>query len=141
MSKKVLLVGHCGPDSSYLRLAVRSADPAAQILAADAPGELDAALAQGIDLVLLNRELGYDFEPMVGVDLIARLKQSHPGLKTMLISNYADAQAAAVAAGAVPGFGKREIGSPRAMQLLRSALQSEHEPSPPSSTPVVDSKA
>lgn len=141
MSKKVLLVGHCGPDSSYLRLAVRSADPAAQILAADAPGELDAALAQGIDLVLLNRELGYDFEPMVGVDLIARLKQSHPGLTTMLISNYADAQAAAAAAGAVPGFGKREIGSPRALQLLRSALRSEREPSPPSITPVVDSKA
>jgi hypothetical protein len=40
----------------------------------------------------------------------------------MLVSNYAEAQAAAVAAGAVPGFGKREIGQPRVAQLIREAL-------------------
>jgi hypothetical protein len=40
----------------------------------------------------------------------------------MLVSNYPDAQAAAVAAGAVPGFGKREIGTPRVAQVIREAL-------------------
>jgi hypothetical protein len=40
----------------------------------------------------------------------------------MLVSNYADAQQAAVAAGALPGFGKREIGTPKVKELLRSAL-------------------
>ena len=40
----------------------------------------------------------------------------------MLVSNYHDAQQAAVAVGAVPGFGKRELGTPKAAQLLREAL-------------------
>jgi hypothetical protein len=40
----------------------------------------------------------------------------------MLVSNYAEAQAAALAAGAAPGFGKREIGTPKVKELLRSAL-------------------
>jgi hypothetical protein len=40
----------------------------------------------------------------------------------MLVSNYADAQAAAVAAGALSGFGKREIGNPKVKQLLENAL-------------------
>ena len=35
MSKKVLLVGHCGPDSSYLRMAVKRAVPEVDILMAD----------------------------------------------------------------------------------------------------------
>jgi hypothetical protein len=41
----------------------------------------------------------------------------------MLVSNYADAQQAAVAAGALPGFGKRELGTPRVSQLIRDALK------------------
>jgi hypothetical protein len=45
----------------------------------------------------------------------------------MLVSNYPDAQAAAVAAGALPGFGKRELGSARIPELIRSALQGEPE--------------
>jgi hypothetical protein len=40
----------------------------------------------------------------------------------MLVSNYADAQADAVKAGALPGFGKRELGSPKVVQLLKEAL-------------------
>ena len=43
-------------------------------------------------------------------------------VKMMLVSNYPDAQAAAVEAGALPGFGKRDIGSPRVKELLRQAL-------------------
>jgi hypothetical protein len=38
------------------------------------------------------------------------------------VSNYPDAQAAAVAAGGMPGFGKREIGTPRVGQVIRDAL-------------------
>jgi two-component system, chemotaxis family, chemotaxis protein CheY len=39
-----------------------------------------------------------------------------------LITNYPDVQAAAIAAGAVPGFGKRDIGSPHARELIREAF-------------------
>ena len=123
MSKKIALVGHCGPDSSYLRMTVmKAAGKDAQILMADDDSELQAALQQGVDLILFNRELGYGFEEKMGVDAIKRLKGAYPGIKTMLVSNYAEAQAAAVANGAVPGFGKREIGSPRVLEVIREAL-------------------
>src|SRR3954469_20023674 len=103
MSKKVLLVGHCGPDSSYLKSAVKSADRGVSILMADDQQELRSALDQGgIDLILFNRELGYGFDEKYGVDVIKYLSGNYPSMKMMLVSNYSDAQSAAVAAGAVP---------------------------------------
>jgi CheY-like chemotaxis protein len=120
--KKVVLVGHCGADSSYLRIAVASAGAAVSVVAADDQESLGVALQNGVELVLINRVLDWGFDEQEGVALIARLRQTYPQIKTMLVSNYADAQAAAVAAGALPGFGKREIGSPRVKELLKSAL-------------------
>ena len=121
--KKVVLVGHCGADSSYLRIAVHSAGAAGvSVVAADDQESLDAVLQNGAELVLINRVLDWGFDAEEGVALIARLRQTHPHVKTMLISNYAESQAAAVAAGALPGFGKREIGTPKVKQLLQDAL-------------------
>ena len=121
-AKKVLLVGHCGPDSSFLKMAVRNAGKDVTVLMADDAKELRAALDGGVDLILFNRELSYGFDEDLGVDVIKWLRPNYPSLKMMLVSNYPDAQAAALAAGALPGFGKREIGSPRVTQLLRDAL-------------------
>ncbi len=122
MGKTVVLVGHCGPDSSFLRMAVSSAERAAKIVMADDAREMKAALDGGADLVLLNRELGWGFEQPLGVDVIKSVRTRYPNTKFMLVSNYPDAQAAAVAAGGLPGFGKREIGQPRVVQLIREAL-------------------
>jgi len=125
MSKKIVLVGHCGPDSSYLRMTVmKAAGSGTQILMADDDSELKDALEQGADLILFNRELGYGFQDKMGVDAIKRLRTTHPAVKSMLVSNYADAQAQALANGALPGFGKREIGSPRVLEVIRAALES-----------------
>ncbi len=122
MAKKIALVGHCGPDSSYLRMAVSSADRSVQIMTADDSGELSHILAQGVDLLLFNREMPYGFDDDEGVNLIRKLRSAHPTVKTMLVSNYPEAQAAAIAAGAMPGFGKREIGTKRVAEVLREAL-------------------
>jgi hypothetical protein len=122
MSSKIVLVGHCGPDSSYLRQVVMKAAKDVRILMADDDAELAGALEEGVDLILFNRELGYGFAEPMGVDVIKRLHAQLPNLKTMLVSNYAEAQTAAVANGALPGFGKREIGTPRVIELLRGAL-------------------
>jgi hypothetical protein len=130
MPKKIALVGHCGPDSSYLRMTVMKAATGAQILMADDDSELQNVLVQGVDLLLFNRELGYGFSEPMGVDAIKRLRGQNPSLKMMLVSNYADAQAAAVANGALPGFGKREIGSPRVIELLKGALADAPTPAP-----------
>ena len=59
---------------------------------------------------------------------MSALGSSHsPSLKMMLVSNYPEAQQEAIVAGALPGFGKREIGSRRVVDLLRTALKTEAE--------------
>ena len=62
MSKKVALVGHCGPDSSYLRMAVSKALRDAKVVAADDDSELKQLLTDGVDLLLFNRILDYGFK-------------------------------------------------------------------------------
>ena len=126
--KKVALVGHCGPDSSFLRITVRKAHPEVDVIMVDDDRDLQRALADGVELLLLNRELSWGFHDTLGVDLIKRLKDQKIDVKTMLVSNYAEAQQEAVAAGALPGFGKRELGSPRILTLIRGAL--EEAPAP-----------
>lgn len=121
--KRVALVGHCGPDASYLRLAVSRAVKDARIVAAEDEQELASQLAEGVDLLLFNRQLDFGFDTTEGIELIRRLRGRHPHTKMILISNHPEAQQAAVAAGALPGFSKREIGSPRVTELLRDAMK------------------
>lgn len=125
MSRKIALVGHCGPDSSYLRMAVLKAMPGAEIYSADDDHELTELLGVGMDLLLFNRELGYGFDEKRGVEAIKTLHKRLPHVRMMLVSNYPDAQAAAVANGAQPGFGKREIGSAKVLEAIQSALEPE----------------
>jgi CheY-like chemotaxis protein len=124
MSKRrvVALVGHCGPDSSYLRMTVSSAIKDVTVATAYDEPSLNKILEQGVDLLLLNRQLDYGYSADEGVELIKQLRAKHPGLKMMLVSNYEEAQEAAVQAGALAGFGKRELGTPRVKELLRSAV-------------------
>jgi CheY-like chemotaxis protein len=125
MPKKIALVGHCGPDSSFLRIAVSKAERDAVVLAVDDDSDLKRVLNDGVDLLLLNRQLDYGFDEREGVALIRKIRANYPNVKTMLVSNYPEAQAAAVAEGALPGVGKREIGTPKVNELLRSALRQE----------------
>ncbi len=120
--KKVVLVGHCGPDSSYLRIAVAKAGRDVKVLSADDSDGLKRLLDEGVDLLLFNRQLDFGFDEHEGVALIHNLRLKYPKLKTMLVSNYPEAQDAAVRAGALPGFGKREMSTPRVPALIRSAL-------------------
>lgn len=125
MGKKVVLVGHCGPDSSYLRMMVAAAEKGTVVVAADEEQALADKIREGADLLLFNRLIDYGFDEETGVELIKRLKAKHPGLKMMLVSNYPEAQAEAVDAGALPGFGKRELGSSKVTAILREALASQ----------------
>ncbi len=122
MPKKVALIGHCGPDSSYLRSTVSGIDRGVQVTSADDDQSLSRILKDGVDLLLFNRLLDYGFEETEGVAVIRKLRTLYPNVKMMLVSNYVESQAEAVAAGALPGFGKRELGSPKVKQMLRDAL-------------------
>jgi hypothetical protein len=120
--KKVVLVGHCGPDSSYLRMSVQRAGRDVVVLMADDDKHLAEIIDSGADLLLVNRTLDYGFEDESGVALIGKLRAVQPNLRAMLVSNYPEAQAEAVANGALPGFGKRELGTPRVTEIIRGAL-------------------
>lgn len=122
MSKRVALVGHCGPDSSFIRLAVARALPGATIMSVDDDAELKKTLEQGVELVLFNRLLDFGFDETEGVAVIRRLNGYFPKTRMMLVSNFPESQAEALQAGALPGFGKRELGTPRVTQLLKDAL-------------------
>lgn len=125
MTKNVVLVGHCGADSAYLRIAVQGVAKGVSILSADEETQLNEFIAKGADLLLVNRQIDYGFPTYEGIELIRSLKSAHPSLKTMLVSNYEEAQEAAIKAGALPGFGKREIGTDKVRDRLREALMGE----------------
>lgn len=121
----VALVGHCGPDAFALRSAVRRFAPGAQIVAISGDAELDAALgdAGGPALVLLvNRVLDGDFENPSGIGVMRRAASARRRTAVMLISNLPEAQAEAVAVGAVPGFGKRDLNTDKARDALNRAV-------------------
>lgn len=122
MPKTVTLVGHCGPDSSFLRMAVSGAAPRALVTMADTDAELAAAIEAGSDLLMFNRVLEVGFKDSDGTELLRRVKMQHPEQKVMMISNFPETQQEAEAAGALPGFGKREIGSEPVKQRIASAL-------------------
>jgi DNA-binding NarL/FixJ family response regulator len=122
MIRRIALVGHCGADASFLRIAVSSATKGTAVVSANDDAALKDLLEGSVDLLLINRQLDWGFKTEEGIELIRHLRAAHPSLKMMLVSNYPDAQAAAVEAGALPGFGKREIGTPRVKQMIAAAL-------------------
>ena len=125
MSKHVVLVGHCGPDSSYLRMTISRVSREISVSMVDDDADLQKVIDGGAALLLVNRQLDYGFKESEGVELIARLHGAHPNLKMMMVSNFPESQAEALAAGALPGFGKRELGSERVASLIREALAME----------------
>ena len=102
---KVVLVGHCGFDASQLSRIVRAAAPDAEIAHADSDAAVEVHGSSA--LFLVNRALSGRFSAPDGVALIASVRATH-GAPCMLISNYEDAQARAMEAGALPGFGKAD---------------------------------
>jgi hypothetical protein len=117
---RIVLVGHCVPDSYALKAAIAAALPGATVdFATNDTLATDAASTA--DLLLINRILEGDFENESGIDLITKLGTLGRA-KLMLISNYADAQAKAEQAGAQPGFGKRALYSEQSRTRVRAAL-------------------
>ena len=117
---QIVLVGHCGPDSYALRNAVSRYVPGASVEFAPDETALQRALPTAT-LLLVNRVLDGDYALESGIDLIRGLTgAARP--KAMLISNYTDAQKEAVDAGALPGFGKRDMNSEEARQKVLEAV-------------------
>jgi CheY-like chemotaxis protein len=72
----------------------------------------------GYDVVLVNRVLAADDSS--GLDVIEDLLSAKTSVPIMLVSDFTDAQDAAVALGAVRGFGKADLGDPATLELVAS---------------------
>ena len=125
-SYRVLSVGQCGFDHARLSQYLKSAFNA-QVQRADTAAQALQSLREGgrYDVVLVNRV--FDLDAARGLDLIRAIVDDPATnqVPVMLVSNYPEAQQAAVEAGAREGFGKAELGTPRVRTLLSSVLHGE----------------
>lgn len=122
MPKTVLSVGQCRPDNAAIGHFLKS-NFDVQVLTSDLPADTQATInSQQIDLVLINRKLDADYSD--GMDILKSLKadESTSAIPVMLVSNFAEWQEKAVAAGAVYGFGKAELTSAETIERVQSAL-------------------
>jgi two-component system chemotaxis response regulator CheY len=125
MAKRILTVGHCGYDHGNIAAVLQKHFDAA-VDRVDSATEAVTSLQQAhYDLVLVNRV--FDANGDSGLKLINRLKADSTLKNTpvMLISNYPDAQADAQAAGALPGFGKKQIGKSQLVEHFKQFLVGE----------------
>jgi two-component system chemotaxis response regulator CheY len=122
MKKHVLDVGQCQMDHGALRRLIEGKF-AADVTQAQSAGQALAQLrAAQFDLVLVNRKL--DVDDSDGLEIIRQIKADPQlaGVNVMLVTNYAEHQEQAVAAGAAPGFGKAELMQPSTLERLKPFL-------------------
>lgn len=122
MPTTVLSIGQCRPDSAAIQHYLQSTFGAEVITADTAAASLKLLQTRNFDLVLINRVL--DADGSSGMDILKaiRLNEAWDTLPVMLVSNYPEWQQAAVAAGALPGFGKAELNRRETKEKLGAVL-------------------
>lgn len=122
-TRTIVLVGHCAPDMFMLKSAIGRAAADSPIVTVNDAQSLEEYL-NNESVLLVNRELDGSFNTKNGIELIEQIaKQENPPI-SMLISNYEESQAEAVAAGARKGFGKSELYDESTTKALREAVSS-----------------
>ena len=122
MGKRVLDVGNCDVDFSRFANLVRNHFQADVQQA----HSLEAAIAElrqrDFQLVTVNRV--FDRDRSDGMELLKAMKADArlSDIPVMLITNYSDHMSAAVAAGAIQGFGKAQLRESSTLEVLRPFL-------------------
>lgn len=120
MSKRVLSVGNCSYDHGNLeKMLTKHFD--VEVDAAD-HGVIARQLlnAKQYHLVIVNRV--FDSNQDSGIEFIKQIHENTAQTPKMLISNYEVYQHEAMAAGAVKGFGKSNLGKPEVIELMKKYL-------------------
>jgi DNA-binding NarL/FixJ family response regulator len=112
---RVLSVGQCSGDDYRIARALQALPEIHIDSAATAEDAFALLRERSYDVVLVNRILNGDGSSGMDFIALAHAKNRHP---FMLVSDYEDAQAQAVAHGAVQGFGKSDLS--KAATLLRT---------------------
>lgn len=120
---RVLDVGQCDFDHSNIGKMLVEQFGAVVDRAHNTDEAVKAISENRYDIVMVNRI--FDADGAEGTELIEKLKTDESTRRTtvMLVSNYAEAQDAAVALGAERGFGKDAIGDPGTIQCLAAFLR------------------
>jgi CheY-like chemotaxis protein len=123
MPKRVLDVGQCGPDHAAIRRFFAANFDDVEIEQTQGADDTLASLRhRHFDLVLVNRKLDEDYSD--GIEIVRMIKRDPAiaAVPVMLITNYPEHQEAAIAAGAVHGFGKLEYELPATKEKIAAAL-------------------
>jgi hypothetical protein len=124
MGKRILIVGHCNMDGPRLLKEISAKFPGCDVKRVNGEDRLRVECERGADLLLINRE-PVGFAEKTGLDLVRETREQFPGCRVMLVSDYPDAQQEAERAGAVPGFGKSQMGTEALVGRVREALGAE----------------
>jgi two-component system chemotaxis response regulator CheY len=122
-TKRVLDVGQCGPDHATIRRYLTNNFDCEIAQANDAAEALAQLRSARFDLVLVNRKLDIDYSD--GIEVIRQIK-ADPAIAevpVMLVTNYPEHQHAAIAEGAIQGFGKLEYDKPETRKRLAAVLE------------------
>ena len=122
MSKRVLSIGQCIPDQAKLSQFLETNFNAVVVSAATSDDAVKLLREAPFDLILINRKLDTDYSD--GIEVLRRLMTASdlPPSAMMLVSNFPDAQADAMALGAMQGFGKLEYEKPETRERLAAVL-------------------
>ena len=118
--RTIVLVGHCGPDMFMLKTAASRAVADVPIVSINDAATLEPHLHAGT-VLLVNRVLDGAFPSDSGIDLIGEIADGDDAPTCILISNLPEAQERAIAAGAMPGFGKNALYDAMTAEILREA--------------------
>lgn len=122
MPIEVLSVGQCAADQFRLAEWLRRRWNAACEAVEDADQADERVRGAPPDLVLINRI--FDRDGGSGLELIRRWKgdPKTARIPLMLVSDFPEAQARAMALGAFPGFGKAQLEEPQTLSRMAAVL-------------------
>jgi CheY-like chemotaxis protein len=121
--KRVLDIGNCSMDHGAISGMLRK-QFGVEVVQCHGPDDSMSALRAGqFDLVLVNRKLDQDYSD--GLEIVRAIKADPQLADTpvMLITNFPQYQEQAIAAGALPGFGKKELYNETTQQRLAEVLK------------------
>lgn len=122
MTKTVLDIGNCNPDHDAIAKMLTSNYDVVVLRAHELSDAMQILSHKKVDLIVINRKLDIDYSD--GIEILRHLKQDDAFKKipTMIITNYAEQQLAAVADGAEYGFGKLQYSEPTTRDRLSRFL-------------------
>jgi len=125
--KKILNVGHCNSDGPKMKQLFESSLEDTQVVEAKTHNDaLTKIKEEGPwDIILVNRI--FDVDGYEGLTFISEVKKENPAQKILLISNFKESQKDAEEKGALEGFGKNDLDSGLAVDVLTDHLSEKRD--------------